>query len=252
MELLKRFGAKNSIEWRTIMPDSQHQNGAAESLVKIVKGVKKALMKTMGDTKLSLNEFNTLLAECSNLVNERPIGVKPNSQTDSEYLSPNSLLLGRCSARISSGPFQSSDMYDERPGAAKTRFLLVQRIIDQFWNVWTKLYFPTLIVQQKWHTQKRNLSIGDICLLQDSNAMRGEWRMCKVTETYPDTHGVVRNVEVMVAPVQDGSLPYKYSKPNCLKRHVGKLIVIVPVEEKEGASEDDAGEVDDTVENETK
>ena len=62
------------------MPDSQHQNGAAESLVKIVKGVKKSLMKTMGDTKLSLNEFNTLLAECSNLVNERPIGVKPNRQ----------------------------------------------------------------------------------------------------------------------------------------------------------------------------
>ena len=26
MELLTRFGAKNSIEWRTIMPDSQHQN----------------------------------------------------------------------------------------------------------------------------------------------------------------------------------------------------------------------------------
>ena len=106
-------------------------------------------MKTMGDTKLSLNEFNTLLAECSNLFIERPFGVKPNSHTDSEYLSPNSLLLGRCSAKISSGPFQSSDMYDKRPGAAKTRFLLVQRIIDQFWNVWTKLYFPTLIDQQK-------------------------------------------------------------------------------------------------------
>ena len=38
------------------MPDSQHQNGAAESLVKIVKGVKQSLMKTVGDTKLSLND----------------------------------------------------------------------------------------------------------------------------------------------------------------------------------------------------
>ena len=252
MELLTRFGAKKSVEWRTIMPDSQHQNGAAESLVKMVKGVKKSLLKTMGDTKLSLNELNTLLAECSNLVNERPIGIKPNSQTDSEYLSPNSLLLGRCSARISSGPFQCEDVYDERPGAAKTRFLLVQRIIDQFWNVWTKLYFPSLIIQQKWHTQKRNLSIGDICLLQDSNTMRAEWRMCKVMETYPDIHGVVRNVEVKVAPVQDGGVSYKYHKPNCLKRHVSKLIVIVPVEEKKSHSEDNAiGGVDNVVENQS-
>ena len=81
MEMLTRFGARESLEWRTIMPDSQHQNGAAESMVKLVKGVTKSLMKTMGDTKLSLNELNTLLAECSNLVNERPIGIKPNNQT---------------------------------------------------------------------------------------------------------------------------------------------------------------------------
>ena len=93
MEMLTRFGARESLEWRMIMPDSQHQNGAAESMVKLVKGVKKSFMKTMGDTKLSLNELNTLLAECSNLVNERPIGIKANYQTDSEYLSPNSFLL---------------------------------------------------------------------------------------------------------------------------------------------------------------
>ena len=253
MEMLTRFGARESLEWRTIMPDSQHQNGAAESMVKLVKGVKKSLMKTMGDTKLSLNELNTLLAECSNLVNERPIGIKPNNQTDSEYLSPNSLLLGRCSTRISSGPFQAEDMYDERPGAAKTRFLLVQRITDQFWKVWTKLYFPSLIIQQKWHTLKRNLSIGDICLLQDSNTMRGEWRLCKVTETYPDTHGVVRNVEVMVAPVHDGGKTYKYHKPNCLKRHVSNLIVIVPAEVKEDAvgSDDEPEPVENVVHSET-
>ena len=35
IDMLKRFGAKNSLEWKTIMPDSQHQNGAAESLVRL-------------------------------------------------------------------------------------------------------------------------------------------------------------------------------------------------------------------------
>jgi len=173
-EELNRFGSSRGIEWKFIMPASQHQNGAAESLIKFSKGVLKSMKKIYGESKLSINELNTLFAEVTNIVNERPIGVKPNSETDTEYLSPNSLLLGRNSSRICSGPFQEKDLYDEKPAAMKTRFLLVQRMCDQFWKVWTKLYFPTLLWQQKWHQKQRSLKVGDICLLQDPNALRGE------------------------------------------------------------------------------
>ena len=231
-EELNRFGASKGIEWNFIMPASQHQNGAAESLVKFSKGVLKSMMKTYADFKLSLNELNTLFAEAANVTNERPIGIKPNSQTDTEYMSPNSLLLGRNSSRINSGPFQNRDVYDEKLSSMKTRFLLVQWICNQFWKVWTKLYFPTLLWQQKWHHQKRNLQVGDVCVLQDPNAYRGEWRLCTVTEAYPDKNGVVRNVEIKVAPRFGGSSTTKY-KPQSLyklKRHVSKLIVIVPVD----------------------
>ena len=117
------------------MPASQHQNGCAEVMIKLVKGVKKAFMSALGDTKLNYNEMNTLMAEVSNLVNERPIGLQPNSRTDSEYLSPNSLLLGRCSSRISSGPFQSDQIFTDDPKAVKTRFLLVQAITNKFWSI---------------------------------------------------------------------------------------------------------------------
>ena len=75
-------------------------------MVKVAKGVIKSFMKALGSTVFTVNELITLLDECSNLVNERPIGIRPNSQTDMEYLSPNSLLLGRSSERIVSGPFQ--------------------------------------------------------------------------------------------------------------------------------------------------
>ena len=78
-QLLVRFGAEKGMDWSFIMPDSQHQNGAAEVMVKMVKGVKKAFLKSMGEQVLSLNEMNTLMAEISNLVNQRPIGIKPNS-----------------------------------------------------------------------------------------------------------------------------------------------------------------------------
>ena len=51
------------------------------------------------------------------------------------------------------------------------------------------------------------MKIGDVCLLQDSNALRGEWRLALITNTYPDSLGNVRNVEVKAKPRQDGSLP---------------------------------------------
>ena len=94
-----------------------------------------------------------------------------------------------------------------------------------------KIYFPTLVLRQKWHTERRNVAVDDICVLRDSNALRGEWRLCKVTKVFPDTYGKVRNVQVMVKPKQSGVGPFVSSNPIYLVRHVCNLIVIVPVEE---------------------
>ena len=73
MDKLIRFGATKGLEWQTIMPSSQHQNGAAEVMIKLVKGVKKSILHALGESVLSLNELNTLMVEIANLVNERPI-----------------------------------------------------------------------------------------------------------------------------------------------------------------------------------
>ena len=94
-----------------------------------------------------------------------------------------------------------------------------------------KLYFPTLLIRQKWHTEKRNLSVGDVCMLRDTNCFRGEWRLCRVSEVYPDNHGRVRNVQVKVTSKQDSKLSYKPGTPNYLNRHVCNLILLVPAED---------------------
>ena len=54
-ELGSRFGEDKGLKWSFIMADSQHQNGGAESLMKVVKGITRSLMQAVGDTKLSLN-----------------------------------------------------------------------------------------------------------------------------------------------------------------------------------------------------
>ena len=42
--------------------------------------------------------------------------------------------------------------------------------------------------------------IGDVCMVRDSNALRGEWKICRVKEVYPDQEGKLRNVLVVKPP----------------------------------------------------
>ena len=241
---LIRFGAEHGIEWKFVMAASQHQNGACEVLIKLVKGIMKSLLEAIGCSILHLNELFTVLKETANLCNERPIGIKPNQKTDPEFLSPNSLLLGRCSDRISAGPFQSKDQFDDNPDTDKRRFILVQKIVDQFWSNWTTLYFPTLLRRQKWHHEKRSVRVGDICVLRDQNAMRGEWKLCKVLKVFPDSNNVVRNIEVVVPPPSSltGDIDYKKDAAMIsMKRHVKNVVVIVP-KEKQKVESAHAGE----------
>ena len=52
-----------------------------------------------------------------------------------------------------------------------------------------------------------------------------------MTEVFPDSNGIVRNVEIKVAPRFKGRGQYRSQVLYKLKRPVSNLIVIVPVEE---------------------
>ena len=63
--------------------------------------------------------------------------------------------------------------------------------------------------------------------------MRGEWRMSRVVESYPDEHGKVRNVKLTVPPPGlDGSRVYRAPAMSEIERHVSNIIVIVPKEDE--------------------
>ena len=131
----------------------------------------------------------------------------------------------------------AKDRFEQTSKMDQDRFRLVQQIVSQFWDVWIKNFFPTLLVRRKWHFRQRNLRIGDICFLQDANEMRGDFRRCRVSAVYPDKKGIVRNVEVLAAQKQDGSRTYNPQGLRPLRRHVSKLIVIRPVEENQPREE---------------
>jgi transposase InsO family protein len=148
---LKEFCANRGMTWQFTTPLAPHQNGCAELMV---KSIKTALKKAIGDTVLNPFELYTCLLEAANLVNQRPNGRIPNDPNEGSYLCPNDILLGRCSTTIPQGPFRET----KNP---RHRFEFCQRIVDTFWKIWSRDVLPVLIVRRKWREKTRNMKVGD-------------------------------------------------------------------------------------------
>ena len=210
-EQIQRFSNKHQITWSFNSADAPWQNGSTEALVKTVK---KALKVSIGQQVFTYAEFQTIMFEAAQLVNQRPIGRKPNDPEEGSYLCPNDLLLGRNASHIPQGPFM--ERCDHRQ-----RLKFMQEIVNNFWKRWYREVFPGLVVEPKWHTEKRNLVVGDVVLVQDSNELRGEWKMGLVSKIKESRDGRVRNVEVM----------YKRGETKItITRPAQRLIVLVPNE----------------------
>ena len=222
---LRRFGAENGLEWEFSTPDAPWQNGCSEALI---RSVKRAILSVIGEQVLMFSELQTVFYEVANLLNERPIGRHPKEIDDGTYLCPNDLLLGRASRRAPSGPWQ-------RGSSLARRHEFIQTLVDAFWRKWTRDYFPSLIVCQKWHVQKRNVRVGDFVCLQDSNAVRGDWRIGLVTQVREGRDGKVRTVEVRCrsAGSSDGSAAGATGRGIHITRSVLRLVVLVPVDERD-------------------
>ncbi|GAA6087262.1 uncharacterized protein LOC120473342 [Tachysurus ichikawai] len=208
--------------WKIHPADSPHRNGAAEAAVRIVK---RALHNVGGEGLVTWNEFQTFLYMAANLANERPIDARTQSGEDCiEYISPNSLLLGRTGPRGDIRCFE----FENYP-------------YKRFWRKWSQLAGPNLFVRSKWHTTQRNVAVGDVVWLADQNAWRGQYRLGRVISVNIDKKGIVRDVHVRsfpsypvptVKPAKEKSKKLSIKIPaTILHRDVRRIIVLLPVEE---------------------
>lgn len=123
-----RFGTVEGMRWRfNKAADAPWYNGSSESLIRLVK---KGLTRLIGDSVLTFGELQTALYEVANLINERPIGIKPGNCIDlGTYLCPNELLLGRASVRVPGGKFDVTD-------DPKHKLKFITELVDGFWRKW--------------------------------------------------------------------------------------------------------------------
>ena len=225
-------GVSKGLQWTfNTSADAPWQNGCSEALIRLVK---RALVLAVGDSILTAGELQTALFEIANLLNQRPIGCKPGADpTLAAYLCPNDLLLGRTDIAVPQGPFDDAAVLSSRMQA-------IQRVVTAFWKKWQRDYFSTLLIRQKWHVEKRNLKTGDIVLVQDRNALRGQWKLAEVVEARVGRDGKVRDVTLRYKSQGSGkqatSSKYTGAPDTIVQRSVHRLVLILEADHDDASS----------------
>ena len=158
---------------------------------------------------LNFAELACLLYRVSNIHNDRPLAVTRTYSDVDIYqpITPNLLLLGRCSTTLSP---QNLD------GDLLKGLSYMKDLEDTWWEMYYRQVFFNRLpyVNDKAAKNHTNLKIGDVCLaFYDNKVSKGDYRMCLVKEVFPNDQGIIRDVDVLIAPRQkNASLPYKSKK----------------------------------------
>lgn len=184
--------------------------------------MKRCLVIAIGESVLSFSELQTVLFEIANLLNERPIGIKPGCDPElGNYLCPNDLLLRRTYNKAVSGQFLQAN-YEHR-------LAFNRKNVESFWKKWTMDFFPTLLIRQKWHIERRSLKVGDIVFFQ-YHAMIGHWKLAEVISVANNKDNRVRDVTLRYR--QWGDCERGGKKRDVVIKRSAHRISLLPVEER--------------------
>lgn len=185
-ETLASYGANHGIEWVFIPPHAPHMGGVWERMVGVIKRVLKAV--TGRATRLTDEILSTFLCETESIVNSRPLTKLSDDPNDISPLTPNHLLLMRSPTSLPPC-VPSKDAY-------RCRWRYIQHLATEFWKRFVREYLPLLNRRNKWNERKRNVSVGDLVMVQQPGLPRGLWPLAIVVEVSKSSDGAVRSATV--------------------------------------------------------
>jgi hypothetical protein len=97
--------ARVQINWSFNTPLASHHGGVWESLIKQARKILSGLLNQSSRT-LTDDELQTLFCEVESILNSRPL--IPETSDDGDALTPNHLLIGRCSTGLPPGQFHEN------------------------------------------------------------------------------------------------------------------------------------------------
>lgn len=159
------------IKWIFNTPSDPSAGGVWERLI---QSVKKSLSVLLGNVTPKLDVFMSLLIECENIVNSRPLTHIPVTPFEPEPITPNHFLLGSVNST------QTPSNFDPKLNCLRKQWRILQNLKNGFWIRWIKEYLPDLTRRVKWCLPNTAIQVGSLVLICDESAPRSKWRRGRV------------------------------------------------------------------------
>ncbi|XP_071044578.1 uncharacterized protein [Parasteatoda tepidariorum] len=172
---LQQFLVTDNIAFHFNPPSAPHFGGIWEATV---KSFKFHLKRVVGDVSFTFEELATLSCQIEACLNSRPLCALSSSPDDPSVLTPGHFLIGRALTAIPQHTVPDDIRHCDR-------LRLLTRMTQHFWNRWSSEYLTLLQSRSKWRISKKNLDIGDLVLIKHDNLPPLQWKLGKVTETFP-------------------------------------------------------------------
>ena len=189
---ISQFCQPREIVWSFIPPEAPNFGGIWEAAV---KSTKFHLKRTLKESKLTFEEYSTVLIQIEGILNSRPLYAISSDPNDSEILTPGHILIGRPLTAVSEPSCEGIQIN------RLNRWQYMQRLRDEFWKKWHRDYLQTLQPRSKNRIKTSNIKPGMIVLLEEKEIPVQVWKLGKITKTFPGKDDLVRTVEVQIGTV---------------------------------------------------
>lgn len=173
-------------QWHYNPPGTPHFGGLWEAGVKCVKH---HLKRIVGGVRLTYDEFETILLQIEAILNSRPLCEAPENP-DTMILTPAHFLVHGSLMSLPDDNLESEKL------SLLDRWTLIQKMLQDFWKVWSNDYLNTLSQRKKWKTKFPNVNVGDLVIVKDKNLPPNSYLLCRITTVHPGADGLVRVVTV--------------------------------------------------------
>ncbi|KAL6416564.1 hypothetical protein ACFW04_013921 [Cataglyphis niger] len=182
--------ANDRIQWRFNPPSAPHFGGLWEAAV---KSLKHHLRRVLGESTLTYEEMSTLLAQIEACMNSRPLQALSDDPDDLAALTPGHFLVGTALNAL------PEPCLVDAPIGRHSRWQLLQKMRDHFWDRWSREYLHSLFQRPKWWASNKEIRIGRLCLIRSDNTPPTRWPLARIIATQPGEDGQVRVVTVRTA-----------------------------------------------------
>ncbi|GFV06424.1 integrase catalytic domain-containing protein [Trichonephila clavipes] len=186
-DILANYLTNEEITWKFIPSRSPNFEELWEAGVKFFK---RHFKRTVGDARLTLEQFITITTQIESILNSRPLIPMSSDPNDFAVHTPGHFLIGR--------PLQSlpePDMTDKLDNRL-SQWQKLTKFVQFIWCKWRLDYLNNLQAKHKWQFEKENVTPNSMVILKDENLPPCKWTMGRILEIVKGSDGKVRVVKV--------------------------------------------------------